>query len=70
MKINTSLVNIIISGVKLTFNRNIDPLGIRIDSILKIKPVTLMLFFETYERIWMIKRSMMHFKPFQANLQR
>jgi hypothetical protein len=70
MKINTSLVNIIISGVKLTFNRNIDPLGIRIDSILKIKPVTLMLFFETYERIWMIKRNMMHFKPFQANLQR
>ena len=47
MKINTSLVNMIISGVKLTFNRNVVPFEMRTDSILKIKPVTLILFFET-----------------------
>jgi hypothetical protein len=48
-KTNTSFVNIIISGVKLTFNRNIVPFGgVRTVSMLKIKPVTLILFFETY----------------------
>jgi len=51
MKINTSLVNIIISGVKLTFNRSIVPFGVRTVSRLKIKPVTLMLFLETYLKI-------------------
>jgi hypothetical protein len=44
----TSFVNMMISGVKFTLSRSIVPLATRIDSRLKIGPVTLILFFETY----------------------